>query len=354
MFQDNLFKTMSTLMITLLLSGVSINGVLLGAEKIIAVNCSSGESIIKALDKSEEEIIIEITGTCTENVVIRRDNVILRGTDPEVDGIQAAVEGEGVALIIRDSSNISVENLALTGGAVGLQLINNNAAAGVDPVMLSNCRVEGNLNKGAGIVDSVLIAFQTRFVNNDHGGLFLADGGMLNCRECTFDNGDSWDVELRSFSRATFVDSTLAGSAKVQNSSYLSLVRSPLSRRLHVSNHSQADVYQGSIEWFTVRDKSIIGLHGTEQLNPDLRTNWLQNDSYLKAESTCVEGSGGICTLEAHTLLSGDILMTNFSKGHISPESTSDGVISCSSGSDFFCPDPGQVECSACGLCPSP
>ena len=345
-------KSMFALLVMLLVSGAFLNGSLLGAEKVIAVDCSAGESIIKALGKGVEEVVVEISGVCTENVVIRRDNVILRGSDPELDGIQSAVEGEGVVLTVRDATNVQVENLSLAGGILGLEVINSNAASGPSPVKLTNCRLEGNLSKGAGIVDSVLVAVQTQFLNNSYGGMFIADGSLFNCQGCTFDNGDTWDLDLRSFSRATVMDSTLAGSVRVQNSSHLSLIRSPMTRRLLVSNLSEADIFQGSIGWFTAEDKSIVALRGTEQVNPDFRTSQVWNDSYLKVETTCLEGSGGVCTLEAPTLLSGDILIMNFSKGHISPESTNDGMITCGSGGDFFCPDPGQIECSGCGLCP--
>ena len=58
----------------------------------VKVDCTKGGSINKALDqnKNARSLILEIGGMCTENVIVTRDRVTLRGINPSIDGIQAA------------------------------------------------------------------------------------------------------------------------------------------------------------------------------------------------------------------------------------------------------------------------
>ena len=54
------------------------------------VDCSKGDSITTAIERNPdaESVLVEIRGVCTEAVVIRRDNVTLRGADPAMDGVR--------------------------------------------------------------------------------------------------------------------------------------------------------------------------------------------------------------------------------------------------------------------------
>jgi hypothetical protein len=56
----------------------------------VAVNCSAAESINEALERKAEELIVEITGSCHEDVVIERNNVTLRGVTPGVTVVAAS------------------------------------------------------------------------------------------------------------------------------------------------------------------------------------------------------------------------------------------------------------------------
>ena len=114
-------------------------------SKTIKVDCSKGQSINKALEDKADELIIEISGMCEENVLVERHNVTLRGGDPAGDGIRAVDEGDDdVALTIAGTLNVAVENLRLTGGERGLTV--NNVIRG--SVHVRNCNVEGNSRMG--------------------------------------------------------------------------------------------------------------------------------------------------------------------------------------------------------------
>src|SRR5262249_26007 len=90
----------------------------------VTVDCAKGETINQALTKSPtmRNLTIEISGLCTENVVITRDHVTLHGTDPAHDGIKADLNEEisDVALWVRGAQLVTVQNLKLTGGFSGL------------------------------------------------------------------------------------------------------------------------------------------------------------------------------------------------------------------------------------------
>ncbi|MBI2835747.1 MAG: hypothetical protein HYX76_15105, partial [Acidobacteria bacterium] len=64
----------------------------------VKVKCAQGDSINKAIGQhpNAESLVVEISGMCSENVVVTRDRVTLRGTDPAGDGIQAALNASQI------------------------------------------------------------------------------------------------------------------------------------------------------------------------------------------------------------------------------------------------------------------
>src|SRR6185503_4060518 len=85
----------------------------------VKVDCAKGDTINAALASNPkvQRLTIEISGMCHENVVVTRDRVTLRGSDPAHDGIQAAENTEftDAALWVRAAALFTVENLTLTG-----------------------------------------------------------------------------------------------------------------------------------------------------------------------------------------------------------------------------------------------
>src|SRR5688572_12526718 len=120
------------------------------------VDCSKGESINKALSKHQGagSLVVELTGMCQENVVVTRDRVTLRGTDPATDGIQAVgnVEQTDAAVWVRSAQLVTLENLKLTGGFTGLLATDTN----VPFLLVINCRLDGNVQWGAQLEAALL------------------------------------------------------------------------------------------------------------------------------------------------------------------------------------------------------
>src|SRR5687767_1580107 len=94
------------------------------ATATVKVQCGQGFSITQALEQhpNAQRLIIEIEGMCDENVIVRRDRVTLRGSNSANDGIRAVLNTEqsDAALWVRGAHLVTVENLKLTGGFVGL------------------------------------------------------------------------------------------------------------------------------------------------------------------------------------------------------------------------------------------
>src|SRR5580765_2569575 len=86
--------------------------------KSVSVDCDAGETIAKALTKGDERkpLLIQISGTCSENVLIDRNDVVLastsggtvRGTDPAIN------------VIVVTASRVTIDGLTVTGGRNGI------------------------------------------------------------------------------------------------------------------------------------------------------------------------------------------------------------------------------------------
>ena len=116
--------------------------------KTVKVDCARGDSINEALGAKGDELIVEISGMCHENVLIERSFVTLKGADPGSDGVVGLppagpdVSGLAVVKILRADS-VRLENLTVQGGA------NHGILAGWgDPLEIVNCHVVDNARFG--------------------------------------------------------------------------------------------------------------------------------------------------------------------------------------------------------------
>jgi hypothetical protein len=120
----------------------------------ITVDCAAGQSINAALAQAAPRLTIEVRGECRENVLVRRDDVTIRGGDPQRDGIHSpgATDAEESTLLIRDARRIAIENLRISGGLRdGLRVMNSH-----DGIVIVNSRLESNGVWGASIADSTV------------------------------------------------------------------------------------------------------------------------------------------------------------------------------------------------------
>jgi len=129
------------------------------AVSTVSVDCNNGESIQAAVDANPSPIEIQISGICTENVLIRDKDVMLRGTTkPALDGIRSAIRATP-ALTIRGPVIGVVENLSFSKSA------GSGVAVRGANVAFTNCL----------------------FQNNGTNGLVVNLGGLVTANGLTFD-----------------------------------------------------------------------------------------------------------------------------------------------------------------------
>ncbi len=318
-------------------------GLSLGKEtpKIVEVDCTKNGSINQALAAHVgiQELEIEIRGFCVEDVVVERDNVTLRGSDPTQDGITAVTSEPadfGIALHIREAKRVRVENLKISsGGLTGLMATNANHRPQVEVV---NSRLEGNGVIGAFLVNSRVAFTDTVFTGNggsDGGvGVVASEASLLICDRCVIrDNpAGSQDValQLQIQSTASLFDSELKGAA----------ASIAASRSCHVS------MFGGTLEGaFAGSFKTEIDLFGVVQspLAAD-EFNLAQHDSYVRLRAL---GAGGSPSEIEHLLFFG------FSNGHLRASTIKQ--LTCIDESEASCNASVTVTgASTCGACPPP
>ncbi|MDA2932824.1 hypothetical protein MYX82_00620 [Acidobacteria bacterium AH-259-D05] len=294
-------------------------------SKTVTVDCAAGERIDHALIVSAKELIVEITGVCNEDVVVRRDNVTLRGSNPATDGIRAVTsEGPfGTALSIRDARNVAVESLEITGGWLGIVVTKSTL------VSVSNCLVRGNGFVGMFVRQSRLVSVTDTVFTEDRFGLSVGLGTRLFCTRCILSCAGCTALIASQGSFATIRNSELEGSITDQT-------------------HSRVDVTGGTLDGsLRVSWKSILPLSGLIQNSLSLSStgdpvsNQISQDSFLSTNAD--QGT--------NTTLIG-LRLGSFSKAQLL--NTNVGDLSCRQNSDATCGRGVTGTSSTCSSCPLP
>jgi hypothetical protein len=171
-------------------------GALAQEARTVTVDCGAGETIAGALrgGPATRPLVVVVRGSCTEHVVVTRDDVTLRGEG-------ASLTGDGSADLIRvdGARRVTVESFALSGGRNGLAAARGASvivrdstirAAGGAPFAGGNgirvhqgsqALVHGNLiedHPGSGVVvedgSQATITANTIRANRGDGGIVIA------------------------------------------------------------------------------------------------------------------------------------------------------------------------------------
>lgn len=91
----------------------------------VNVDCASGQRIQKAINKSDhgKRLILKVTGTCTEDVAIRRDGVTMRGG--------GTLNGN---LTILSANRVLLKKMTFTGGSTAAIIADVGAAIRIDDI----------------------------------------------------------------------------------------------------------------------------------------------------------------------------------------------------------------------------
>ena len=318
------------------------------AQTIVQVDCtkknpkSINEQITKKPSSLEQQLIIEIVGMCVESVDIhRRDNIVLRGSDPLIDGISAV---SGDTLDIRYSSNITVENLKITGSPARGIVVGDSGI-----VTLMNTRVEGNGGFGLRAFRALVVADLLVVTGNGGGGVGMGGStpSRLVCFTCTIEEnpavGSGVALRVVRASSAVLVDGVLEGQIGVQSSTagHVDLFDTMVTgSQLSISadNHARVRAVRGNLTGsFVVDTKSSLGLSGVAQPSAN-SPNVVRFDAYLNTTS-----QGATRTSLVSTALE------DFSNASF--RDTDLGILTCSQGSNAFCDNVTKTS-SDCSLCP--
>lgn len=331
------------------------------------VNCHKGESINKALTKHPgAALVVEISGMCRENVVVTRDRVTLRGSDPGTDGVEAAADDEqtDAAVWVRDAQLVTVENLKLTGGFSGLLASN----VGVPFLRLKNCRLEGNNQWGAQLELALLDAADTTFGPNTRFSVGVFNGSRFGCTRCTLtlapDSTTRDNILALGGSQVILFESALVNGGINAGNSSVNLTDSSVqafpgaSAVVAGASSSLGFVRTQVAGSFRLSSGSTTNLRGvTQTLGPAPGPpNIAEDASFVKigsAPQPCPTppcSPGPFIPSNVH-----GFNLSNFAKLSLIEGAQLTGNINCIFGADAFCQFPASVSGTAnCQLCTKP
>jgi hypothetical protein len=336
-----------------------------GPAATVAVNCHKGESINKALTKhaNAASLLVEIDGMCQENVVVTRDRVTLRGSDPASDGVEAAGDAEqtDAAVWVRGAQLVTIENLKLTGGFSGLLATD----VGVPFLIMNNCRLEGNIQWGAQLEVALLTAEDTTFGPNARFSVGVFAGSRFECRGCTLTLAPASTVRdnlvVLSASQALLTDTALVNGGINVGNSVVALTDSsvqafPGASSLLAGASSTVGMVRTQVEGpMRFNQGTTATLSGVTQ-TPGPAPNVADDTSFVK-----IGNAGPACPAPPCAPgppVPSNVLgfnLSNFSNASLLNTSQVTGNLNCALGANAVCTTPANVSgTSNCGLCPKP
>lgn len=156
------------------------------ADLVVNVDCASGGRINQALSRPtlvDRRLVVVVSGTCTENVTIERDDVVLRAQGS--GGSVSAADPSKPAIVINGARRVVLENLTVVGGLDAVQ------ATGGASVAIRASAIRNGVQNGVRI---------------ESGSSAVVDGSTIE------DNGEV-GVLVRRSAGVTMTDSTVRRNA---------------------------------------------------------------------------------------------------------------------------------------------
>jgi hypothetical protein len=328
------------------------------AQVTVTVDCGGGETIADALETPAEELIIEVSGLCHELLHIVGRRVVIRGTDPTLDGIRPPAGATDYFALVQ----IDYINFDRAESAPGVVLenlsISESAANGVrvffSDVDLVNTRVENNAFIGVGAAEgSYVEVYDSVIAGNGLTGARARSAGWLTLDGCTVsDNGDSGiNGTLAGVVVAT--ETTITGSPWGAISGWHSSVVAISSSTV---SGSRAALYAGAE--VDVRDSILeasllVDEGGSVFLSNVTQTALSEPYPGFPEDAYNLFDLGVVRIYEGTTLL-GTTWVNSWSRLRMDPGTLMDGDLICGTGGDAWCSDASQISGSigGCELCP--
>jgi parallel beta-helix repeat protein len=322
-----------------------------GGPRTVTVRCALGQSIRRALEKQGSPLVVEVRGSCHEDVVIARDDVVLRGADPASDGVRGVGPGtsslDGV-IEVRGARDVAIENLTVTGGDHSGIAVDKS-----DNVTIRNCRVRDNGTRGlVASYSTGVFVFDTTFRNNGLAELRPFDSRPVWCTGCTIDASQNGVLAAGSDVSLTATSVTAPSLALAVFDGVAFVTGSALRDSTQTGGFSVVAVDYGVINFLGSElqgglavDNASMFLDGTRQTANERGINGVFDASVRLFDGSSLLATGPLGTLVEEfgrlTLYDDTVTVT--------------GNLECFAGGDAFCADPAQVSgTSSCGQCPKP
>lgn len=146
------------------------------ATLTVQVDCDAGDTLADALARRADELTVEITGSCFEDVVIRRDRTILVGvaTGAEIVGSPSPPVPFGGVVTVLGASRVTLTDLTIRDGRRGVAVLDGGGAR-LERITARNQVQHGLLLLGA----SHASVEGCSFVDNGQDGLGVWGGSSL-------------------------------------------------------------------------------------------------------------------------------------------------------------------------------
>jgi hypothetical protein len=311
------------------------------AEETVTVRCGEpGETIAAALETAADRLVVLVSGTCAENVVIRRSGVTLAGAsgNATADRIVGVEPGTATRAVVEvaDAARVRIENLSISGG-MGPGL----GAWRAEGLEVQGCRLEGNRDSGGHFsLDSDVAVADTVFAGNVGHGARVQRGARLTCSGCAFE--DNGDFALSVGEAATASVSSWAGSGAPLPSrvsgrlgltcndastllwdyGFVDTGYGKSSLALVAAGGCQTRLFKASVSGgVAVRDKALVELEDVTVNPSPAGGHHLYGDAALRLDATYIVG---------------DLWVHEFSTVMARGRTSITGSLGCDSGGDAF------------------
>jgi hypothetical protein len=292
------------------------------------VNCDEGQSIQDALDKgkgSAAELYIDVSGSCEEVVIIKRDDVTIDG------GGTAIVIG---AIFVDGGNRIIVREITITGPGPG-----PIAGAVGGNLKLIKVAITGNPDLGGLAADSAYVGISKSTIENNGNGVLARQGSSVFIRESSISGNEDYGIILKSNSTGTVVsNSTISGNhigiGVFENSSVYvddSDIVNNYNTGIETDNGVSVDVDNNSTIGSNAEGGINANLHSSVVIGDSSITNngnygiKLQSDSGVRIEHNAIISGNGVAgefcnNVESCGVFCGDTESSVFDEGQIADE----------------------------------
>ena len=324
------------------------------ATLTVAVDCTAGDSISDALENEATELVIEISGFCTEDIDVRRDDVTFQGTDSATDGFSGPSPGSSDSFLVdvRNASGITFRNLTFANSnRHGLFTFYSR------DIVVESCVFKDNGDDGAAFHRASQAYIEnSSFEGNGRWGLVGGTFSHVSAVDSVFEDNGAWAVTSLEDAVVRLSGSACSVTAAAEDTNGLQAVQDGFlwvsDCSLNVPNGTallgfeQADLNVYSISFvgdLQAEWKSLVWLGDSEQTTAGPNGNRFAHDS------TLVMAWGDAA-------LVGTTTFDTFSSGSFGGDATySFGVLLCETGGDMACGGPtpaSNAGSTGCSFCP--